>query len=75
MKRLLITKNTEALDNYGECCKKMKACYYLAKKWEITGKTKLLEEIVKECEQIYNVEKGKLGLMYKLAKDYVKGGF
>lgn len=62
------------LDVYEDCCRRMKGCYMLSRKWDITGKKSLLDKIVVECEDLYNIEKGKLGYAYKLGKDYIKEG-
>lgn len=62
------------LDVYEDCCRRMKGCYMLSRKWDITGKKSLLEKITAECEDLYNIEKGILGYAYKLVKDYIQEG-
>lgn len=62
------------LDVYEDCCRRMKVCYMLSRKWDITGNRSLLEKIAAECDDLYNIEKGKLGYAYKLGKDYITEG-
>ncbi len=64
----------KTLEVYKDCCRRMKGCYMLSRKWDITGKKPLLEKIAAECEDLYNIEKGKLGYAYKLGKDYIQEG-
>ena len=52
----------------------MKGCYMLSRTWDITGQKPLLEKIAAECEDLYTIEKGRLGYAYKLGKDYIKEG-
>ena len=66
--------NEKPLEVYEDCCRRMKGCYMLSRKWDITGKKPLLEKIAAECEDLYTIEKGRLGYAYKLGKDYIKEG-